>query len=1059
MKILEKSRVWTVVIGILFVAGLFIVGSLLPRGREGEAQSAADSSWLAKLFGKKIPVPGEQSDFSFVFSNFESLEDLKAWELTSASVEISTEQAMEGKSSAKVTFFAGQWAGITLEDFFSSRGGKSDWSAYEALQFSIFNTHVAKERLILQIKDKSGARYKQDLLIPPGETQLIRIPLAQISQAVKIKNIDQLTLFSWGLPETRQFYIDEIKLVPWGAKQAKNSKAYKGPKAHPVNRYDYDFEAKKPAWVIKDLEEFGKFVRAPFIVMNESPSRCVECPVEGGIPFPMSELKDTEHLRLRQANKEELPFQANVLSRWADGSIKWLNLHFDATLGPGEGRGYFLDYGPNIQALTTSSFLRVSENDEEILVETGKIQAHLSKKSFYLFEKVISDLNENAVYESSETVTSKARLTLKFNGQNYYADLDHQSYHIEIEEKGAERIVVKAAGWLQSQKGHRFCQVLTRLYFYEGKSFVKLAHTLIYTGYPQNSVYEPYKKLKLPKNEPVEAYGIELPLPLTDTNTELNLGAESGQVLNFNQAPAVRIKQLEWEQTRIENGKTHAALPSPLAGWMELSNPNFIFTTAIRRFRENFPKAFVFDAANASLNIDLWPEEAGPMDLSTGADALGPDDYARGNAFGLAKTHELFLDFPVAPGNAQSSALSTERARSFRNRLLIRSNPFWVDATGAFGRLYPADVRYATEEQMLERLFDWAARHPKNFKWYGLLDFGDTLTWYRNEDESKWYEQAGWNPVGRWGWYNCEGVGTHTGALLQFIRTGAWKYFEFGENLSRHLMDIDTIHYNTIAEDPRLKKLDQKMSQPGAMHRHSANHWSGRTDESSHTSVVGLLHYYHLTGDERARDVIHEIGEFFLREPFTYIGHPDIAPHRAMANALWGDVLLYEFTGNEKFKKAADKIIEIYLQGQEPDGSFLENYNPQEGTWSGEKHLPYMEGYALGAFMAYHELTQDEEVKAMLLKFIHFLEPQEFSGPAILHGLSYAYLITHDTNYLARAERKLQFILSHQQSSSDPLQDGLIYNKPIYHRPMTFLSTVPYIFGALEEGFAEYGNE
>ena len=179
-----------------------------------------------------------------------------------------------------------------------------------------------------------------------------------------------------------------------------------------------------------------------------------------------------------------------------------------------------------------------------------------------------------------------------------------------------------------------------------------------------------------------------------------------------------------------------------------------------------------------------------------------------------------------------------------------------------------------------------------------------------------------------------------------------------------------------------------------------------------------------------------------------------MAPNRAMSNALWGDVLLYQLTWDERYKKAADKIVKIFLKGQQSDGSFLENYNPILGTWSGEKHELYMKGYLVGALIAYHELTQDSAVKEMFLRLVRYLTPLEFGGPESLNGIAYAYLITHDPFFIQAADAKLKVVMDHQQVSQDLMMDGLIYEKPIYHRPMAFLSTVPYVFGALEEHFS-----
>src|SRR3989338_3404027 len=194
------------------------------------------------------------------------------------------------------------------------------------------------------------------------------------------------------------------------------------------------------------------------------------------------------------------------------------------------------------------------------------------------------------------------------------------------------------------------------------------------------------------------------------------------------------------------------------------------------------------------------------------------------------------------------------------------------------------------------------------------------------------------------------------------------------------IMDVDTIHYDTVKEKHLKNVINERYSWIGAMHRHSGDHWSGRTDEASHTNVLGILLYYYLTGDERARDVAKEVGEYFLREPFTYVDRPDLAPGRSMANALWGDVLLYQVTWDERYKRAADKIVKIFLKGQQTDGSFLENYSMVTGKWGGEKHELYMTSYIVSAFISYHELTQDEGVKDMLLKLVRYLAPSEFGG-------------------------------------------------------------------------------
>ncbi len=1039
------------VVVVCLMAGFFV--GYVATKLKGNAANPSDgsSSFLNSILPKKTFFPGVQADGSFIFSNFESPNEIKSWGLMGANMEPSTNYAWEGTRSAKVIYFAGKDIGaITVDDLGRSKKVPSDWSKYGSFQFYIFHPGNQPEKLTLIVTDLWGKQYEEILNISKGKWEKFTIPIKNMV-SINTKKVNQISISRRQKGGALDFYFDDIRLIPSASSSGNFKKE---------NILDYGFALRKPAWLIRDPQVSGEIVHVPFVVKNETIAFCRLCPVEGGIPLPMGEVQDLKNIRIRNAAGEDILFQAKALARWPDQSIKWVGLHFESTLRPEDGAGYFLDYGPNVHTMDFASQLKVEEDDQFIKVNTGILEVHLNKKSFYLFDQVLLDQNGNGTFEPNEQVTSHAALTLVFRGKEFRTDLDHKTYKVEVEEKGSQRVVVKASGWFQSEDGSRFSQAIVRYYFYQGKSYVKISHTLVYTGYPENKYYGAYQMLKLPENEMIEAYGIRVPYHFSELKDEQVFVG-----LNHNPMPysgvlgdVFKIYQNDYDSATMENNGSSVPLEDTYMGWLDVSNTTGGLSISIRHLRENFPKAIRFDRSAGEINIDLWPKEAGPIDLSTTESAVGPDDYGRGNAFGLAKTHDVFLYFHK--DNAKEADAANVGA-SFMESLIIRVNPYWMDATGALGRLFPVDAKYATEEKMLERLFDWAERHPRNFKWYGMLNFGNTLTWWRNEDEQggQKYKGMGWHPVGRWGWYNCEGVGTHTGALLQFARSGQWKYFEFGENLARHVMDVETVHYDTIANDKRLKGvLDEKYSRIGAMHRHSANHWSGRTDEASHTNVLGILLYYYLTGNERAFDVAKEVGEYFLTEPFTYINGPTIAPNRAMSNSLWGDVLLYQATWDDRYKKAADKIIKIFLKGQQSDGSFLESYNPILGTWSGTKHELYMGGYMVGALMAYHELTQDEEVKEMFLKLVRYLAPTEFTGPTILHGISYAYLITKDPFFIAMIEENMGRILSHQQFSGDPMMDGLIFDKPIYHRPMAFLSTVPYVFGALEEHFKEQGK-
>lgn len=1072
-KVIPNQSVRNILVigAVCFFIGSF-VGSRMDSG-EGKRVSSTGKKSTSKLFslkglfGPKFDVVGEQKDGSFVLVNFEQPSDLKLWTLQNSKLVPSTNHETEGTQAGMITMLGDvESSAIHIEDYFESRGAVSNWHDYGFLAFDLYNPQASKQRLILQIKDTKDGKFKMNLIVPAKSERAFKIPMAKIDGPVDLANISQFTIFKWKPKVEMNFFMDNLRLLTGNetgerVDQDLTDPKVKFPKAPPaVNRpiklFDYGFEQRKPQWLVYDPELQVKVTRAPFIVKDESGVARNLAPAQGGVPFAPGELTSIDHLRVTDVKRSSIPFQARVLGRWPDKSIRWVQIDLQVTHGAGGGTGYFLEYHPQIRREHEGSPLKLSKTDTLHIVETGKIKFTINRKSFHLFEEVFLDKNADGEYSKDERVAHEVPLTLKFRGETYSSHLDEKGYTLEVEEKGPEKIAFKASGWFVSDKGEKFCQWIVRIHAFKNKSYVRLYHTFIYTGFPENRYYERYKGLKLPENETVQDLGINFPLDIPSDDVTVTFGVEGGQPLSLNKPESVNFLQSSFDENVISANGEPAGTNLQLGGWVDLSTEDKGITFAVRYLREQFPKGFKYDHKTKEAQLKIWPEEFGELDLRTTADAFGPEARARGSAFGLGKTHEIFLNFHAGREHASDSI---REAVGFQKALLVRVNPYWIRDTGAVGDLYPVSEKYASQEKVLERLFDWAARHPKDYKWYGMLDFGDTQSWFRKEDGDRWYETAGWHPIGRWGWYNCENAGTHSGALIQYIRSGEYKYFEFGENLARHIMDVDTVHYNTIANDPRLKVLDDEVSQVGSIHRHNGNHWGGRNEETTHTNIYGILLYYYLTGYERALDVAKETGDFVLRNPVTYTRHPDIAPHRALANVLWNDVLLYLATGEQKYKDGADQIMEIYLAGQNSDGSYFEQYDPLSGQWSGKKHKLYMAYYAVRAFIAYHEITGDPAVLKALEGVVRYVRNDKYLAPSVLNGLAYLYKATRNPEFIQLAEQDFQFFNKSQRVSNDSMYDGLIFKKPTYHRPNVFLYSVPFIYGAFEEAFqAQYGG-
>lgn len=969
-----------------------------------------------------------------MIADFESPEDFKKFSDSNAEYALSKDFVTSGAYGAKVMFKKSKASFLKVERYFEKDKSFSNWAPYGSFLFDIYNPSEHKERLILQIKDSRGERYKQDVYVEPKTQETVEVEVALLRHHLSVYRIAQINLFRWEAQSDTTLFIDNLRLVPERIITKKTI-------------FDPEFtESKEPVYAAGDYFSFPKQrwtdkngqAAFPVHIVNASPVPLKDFPGRGGIPFPKGELTSANSLAIFDNEGRPIPLQTRTMALWNDNSIKWLLV--DASISaPARSWAEYKAVYPCKAELRQDKAM-IGETPDAVSIDTGKIKLQISKKQFRLFDKVW--------VAGKEIVSQGSDLVVWFRKNAYRASLDKE-YRLTVEETGPLVAGVKAEGWFIGPNKKKFCRFIVRIKAYRNESFVRVYHTFVYTGYPENKFHYLYKGLRLPKNETINEVALHVRIPEVAQDSVITFAAD-GNVLQANTG-VENLKLLQAKDDSfavVKNQKEKISEGKRLEGWIDVSQPQKGMSISVRKLWQQYPKAFEVDRKKNLLVIKLWPSEAGNLDLKTTEKTPGPEDVARGSAFGLAKTHECVFYFhegDYKKGGAREAALAAEEPA------LLMASPEWFSATKVLGAVSDStegSAYFHEYEQSLEWLFDWANRQKIDFRWYGMLDFGDTLSWYREDAYDKSYDEWGWHPEGRWGWFNCEGAGTHTGALLQFLRTSDHKYFEFGEDLSRHLMDVDTCHFNTVASDKRLRRMYQDYSQPGSMHRHSGDHWGGRNEEASHTNLNGILLYYYLTGYERALDVAQEIGEFFLKNPITYFKHPDVAPHRAMANILWGETALYEATRDERLKKAADAWANLFFQGQNRNGSFSENYNPRDKKWEGDPHTGYMDGYTLPALIEYHRLTGNAAIKNTIIKLTDYLIKNDAYG-AIFPGPAYCYFLTGDKKYLEELEKRLEAMNGSQRRQDDPLWHGMIYQKLYYARAAEFLLFTPYAFEAL----------
>jgi len=138
----------------------------------------------------------------------------------------------------------------------------------------------------------------------------------------------------------------------------------------------------------------------PVKVVNAGGRKAVSSPVSAGIPFPRGALKDPEALSLA-ANGEAVPLQAACLSRWPDGSCRWVLLDFQADAGAGASADYVLTRGGGNPA--PENPVSVAAEGERLSLSNGLITLTVARGDS-------SVLLESADGEASAEITSTVEI-------------------------------------------------------------------------------------------------------------------------------------------------------------------------------------------------------------------------------------------------------------------------------------------------------------------------------------------------------------------------------------------------------------------------------------------------------------------------------------------------------------------------------------------------------------------------------------------------------------------------------------------------------------------------
>ena len=635
-------------------------------------------------------------------------------------------------------------------------------------------------------------------------------------------------------------------------------------------------------------------------------------PVTGGVPIAKGQAREVKDLCVVNSNGATVPAQFKALSRWRDdGSLKWALVDLQTDLAAGETREFQLANGVNP---APKRKVTVSESDRYIRVDTGALRLMVRRTKFNFIRKAwLTEADgERLVVDAGSEGGVRV---MDWDKREYWSHGDTDCV-VTVEEAGPLRAVIHAKGAHVDREDKAFCQWEVRIHAFAGRTDLKVFHTFVFDGDPEQDLIRDVS-LHLPLN--FQAQGKEQP---SDRVTSMMLDDDwfSLPVLNGSGRKYVELIQerdglakLYFETfNKLPLGQIDVARIDPAGeivsrarpfyyqaietgrrapGIMDYSTPEFGASVAVRHFAEQHPNEIQIHPATDALRVHLWPEHGDPMNLSRGRQRSAySGQEGIGNAVGLGRTQEFTIHFH------RGAKADLPLLHSQEKRPLLRLDPAYIAETGVFGELHPHDPKnYPEIENTLETLFDWQVRHAREYGWNGKWDFGAT--------QIKWNHRSGtWSQIARHGWTINEVSNTY-GPWLMYARSGDRKYFDWAEINTRYLIDVGTSHTGSTR---------------GAQRRHAEKHWGGGTD-STHTYLHAPLAYYYYTGDRRAYDVLMESAAHMLathRRAEILVGKGNgkwsDAGKRGYVNPLNAFALLYELTGDEKFKDAGLKRIKAW---------------------------------------------------------------------------------------------------------------------------------------------------
>lgn len=617
-------------------------------------------------------------------------------------------------------------------------------------------------------------------------------------------------------------------------------------------------------------------------------------PATVGMPFPRGRLGRVEDLRLIDDNGAERPLQAELFSRWPDGSVRWAILSF---LAASDSR-FHLEANraaspPSVRPVTAV----VNESAEEWRVATDRLSFVVAKSIPALFDRVGIDRNADGRVDDTERVGRAplgANLKLETSDGAFYTCGPPESFTVEA--NGPIRAVLRWSGQLMSPQGDRVWMYVIRVTLWRSQSWFEVS-VAVGNDQPQ------------PTFRDVNMLALRVPL---DGAPQLR-GAIDG-------LPSIAVTgddQL-WVHQDKDN---HYTLHTPdgdqegerATGVATAADDRTQVVVAMPDFWQTYPKGFA--VKTDGIHVRLLPP-------------LAPDTY--GDEQSLKDYYRLYTWFRDGKYHFRAGQLTRQRVAAWygaasdridpvafgqwiQSPLVPQAPPAYLCATGVLGRpIFPRTAGVWDDyETFFETGFQNTERDRESRRCWGWMHYGD------------WFGERMLN-------YGNSEYDLAWAMGLQWLRTGDRRYFDRGRQMADHVSTVDTIwgaafkdrnglvyehSFNHVGTDlPEDSPLLAGGDMAGYVKAFGKGMLGGAIDRQGHVFQEGNWLYAALTGDRWYRDAAERVCD---NQAALLTPRYDFTIERSGGWPLINAVNAYAFSGNPYYLNAARLMIERTLERQE----------------------------------------------------------------------------------------------------------------------------------------------